>query len=396
MNGYKAGKPLETIQKHLFQHYYTVQVKLLSTNMVFTIKPENLRTIMASNFNDWILTTRRIRVMHASIGHGIFTTDGPIWKQSRELLTPNFARSQIDDPETLESHVSALIDAIPHDGSTVDLQEGFHRLTRSIAIEFLLGFNPSTSKETSTAFSEALHRLLTALNRGWYLGRLMKIFGASLKKDTKIVNDFLDHYIDLALKAREKYTEGRIQGERYVFLHEVVQRTQDPEWIRSEILHILLAGEDTTANLLSHTWFVLANRPDVWASLRAEVDNLNGEKPSFTALQEMKYLKAVLNESRVSRTTIRGISADFLLAIALRLYPVVPLAARMASADMVLPVGGGRDGRSPLFVQKGQVVSWSYHAMHRRKDIYGEDADEFGPERWQTLRPRWGYLPFAG
>lgn len=70
--------------------------------------------------------------------------------------------------------------------------------------------------------------------------------------------------------------------------------------------------------------------------------------------------------------------------------------SRMASTDTVLPVGGGQDGKSPLFVQKDQVVGWSSYAMHRRKDIYGEDSDEFRPERWETLRPGWGYLPFGG
>jgi len=36
--------------------------------------------------------------------------------------------------------------------------------------------------------------------------------------------------------------------------------------------------------------------------------------------------------------------------------------------------------------------------MHRRKDIYGADADEFKPDRWDqaSLRPGWGYLPFNG
>ncbi len=34
--------------------------------------------------------------------------------------------------------------------------------------------------------------------------------------------------------------------------------------------------------------------------------------------------------------------------------------------------------------------------MHRRKDLYGEDADEYRPERWENLRPGWEYLPFNG
>lgn len=35
--------------------------------------------------------------------------------------------------------------------------------------------------------------------------------------------------------------------------------------------------------------------------------------------------------------------------------------------------------------------------MHRRKDIYGPDAEEFNPDRWdEGLRPGWAYLPFNG
>ena len=34
--------------------------------------------------------------------------------------------------------------------------------------------------------------------------------------------------------------------------------------------------------------------------------------------------------------------------------------------------------------------------MHRRPEYYGPDADAFRPERWETLRPGWEYLPFNG
>ena len=68
----------------------------------------------------------------------------------------------------------------------------------------------------------------------------------------------------------------------------------------------------------------------------------------------------------------------------------------MAHRDTVVPCGGGPDGRSPLFVRKGNVVTYSTFVMHRRREFFGEDADEFRPERWQHLRPGWEYLPFNG
>lgn len=35
--------------------------------------------------------------------------------------------------------------------------------------------------------------------------------------------------------------------------------------------------------------------------------------------------------------------------------------------------------------------------MHRRKDIFGQDADDFKPERWETQTiPAWSFLPFNG
>ena len=196
---------------------------------------------------------------------------------------------------------------------------------------------------------------------------------------------FVDKLVENAITHREaRNSEAeKHPTSRYVFLHELVSQTTDKIKIRSELLNILLAGRDTTASLLSNVWFELSNRPDVWRRLQREVDLLDGELPTFEKLRDMRYLRAVLNES-------------------LRLYPVVPENDREAEADTVLPVGGGEDGKSSVFVKKGQLVHWSLYTMHRRKDLYGDDAEVFRPGRWldeggkKGLRVGWEYLPFNG
>lgn len=191
----------------------------------------------------------------------------------------------------------------------------------------------------------------------------------------KTVHGFADEVIQ---KAIEEVDSGKVSDKhRYVFLYSLLEQTRDPYTLRSELLNILLAGRDTTAGLLTNTWHVLSKRPDIWAKLRAEVEGLGGSRPDYNSIKDMKYLKWVLNES-------------------LRLMPVVPGNSREAIRDTVIPMGGGPDGKAPVFVPKGWTVGYSPWSMHRREDFYGSDALEFKPERWEHLRPGWEYLPFNG
>jgi cytochrome P450 len=85
-----------------------------------------------------------------------------------------------------------------------------------------------------------------------------------------------------------------------------------------------------------------------------------------------------------------------LILLALRLYPITLSSRREAIRDTVLPTGGGEDGQSHILVKKGWTVMTNIHALHRRKDIYGDDAEDFKPERWESLRQNWHYVPFSG
>lgn len=71
--------------------------------------------------------------------------------------------------------------------------------------------------------------------------------------------------------------------------------------------------------------------------------------------------------------------------------------SRDALCDTILPVGGGSDGRSPIFVPRGTRFDTSFYVLHHLPEIWGLDAEDFKPERWETMKPKaWEYAPFTG
>lgn len=80
-----------------------------------------------------------------------------------------------------------------------------------------------------------------------------------------------------------------------------------------------------------------------------------------------------------------------------QLYPPISINVRHALKDTYLPTGGGADGTSRVFVPKGCAVNYVTFALQRQKDLFGDDADQFRPERWvdPTIGHNYSYLPFS-
>jgi cytochrome P450 len=216
----------------------------------------------------------------------------------------------VADLETFETHIRKLITKIPRDGSTVDLQKLFFRLTLDSATEFLFGESvnslSSTAGSVQERFGTDFDFAQSRLGNRSRLGKFIH-FTRDPEFDAacKTVHEFVDTIVYKALeKSHPEDVEKSIDGDgkhRYVFLSEMVKSTRDPKQLRDELLNILLAGRDTTASLLSNTFHVLARRPDIFKKLLAEVDELQGKKPDYETIKSMKYLKYILTECKFSR-----------------------------------------------------------------------------------------------
>lgn len=353
-----------------------------------TTEPQNVKTILSLSFEDFGIANRE-KSLGRLLGKGIFTTDGERWAHSRAMIRPNFTRNQVADLEAFERHIQTLFAILPRDGSTVDLQELFFKFTIDSATEFLFGTSTETLSAVAkgrdagaaVAFANAFNKAQDSVANRGRMGLLSRFVRDPEGDDAiRICHEFVDQFVDEAVAYREKIEArgGDVKEEKYLFLHELAKTTTDKRRLRDELLNVLLAGRDTTASLLSNMWFMLAKHPEIFAKLRQEVEEtLHGDLPTYEQLRNMKYLKYCMNES-------------------LRIHPVVPANSRIAFKDTTIPVGGGPDGRSPVFVPAGTAVGYWTYAMHRRKDIYGPDAEEYVPERWEKLRPGWEYLPFNG
>lgn len=381
------------IQFFINQQGQTFAFWLGGMPMLMTNDPENLKGVLATQFKDFTLGTR-YEMFFQLLGNGIFTLSGEGWKHSRTMLRPQFARDQISHLESIKQHVDALIMCIDEanaKGKYVDLQDLFHKLTLDTATEFLfgestdtLGLHPNkerkglkvTPMEFQQSFGEAQEMLAYRFISGPHFWRIIN--SNRFKKNCLNCKEFVDYFVN---KALESPMEKDQTADKYVFINELTKETRDPVVIRDQALNILLAGRDTTASTMSFMAAYLSKYKDVYKKLREAVledFGPDGSTISFESLKRCKYLSMVMNE-------------------VLRLHPIVAVNFRKAIRDTQLPHGGGKDGKQPIFVPKGVTVLYSAWCMHHDKTYWGDDAEEFKPDRWKDVKGHsWEFLPFNG
>ncbi|KAH9910895.1 cytochrome P450 [Fomitopsis serialis] len=147
----------------------------------------------------------------------------------------------------------------------------------------------------------------------------------------------------------------------------------------------VLARHETTSYGMTWCLFALAQVPEVQQKLREELLAVETETPSMDELNALPYLDAVVRET-------------------LRVHPPVRHTVRVALKDDVIPFGTpfyDRHGRvrDCVRMRKGMQVIIPIQTINTSKPVWGEDASEFRPDRWekrpdaaQSVPGVWGNL----
>ncbi|KAF4785562.1 cytochrome P450 [Colletotrichum scovillei] len=366
---------------------YTFEVSLIGTRAIFTADPENIRAMLATQFNDFGKGQRFRADWFELMGNSIFNVDGDAWHASRQRLRSLFTRQRVSDLVCFERHIQDMLPALAG-GHCVDMKDVLSRLALDVSADFSLGrqVNSLTSEDDDAVF-EAFERIRHTQSLIERLGPLnFLVPRRKFRKDLEALDKFMGPSIEKAISMSDaELTEMDKTDHGWTLLHACAGVSRDARYLRDEMVSILIAGRDTTATTMSWAFYELAKNPEVLAELRREIQNKLGvgagaRLPTYDDLKSMTFVTHVLNET-------------------LRLYPNAPFNIRAASKDTSLPRGGGPGGNDPVGVPSGTQIIYSTHVLQLRDDLnsYKIPLHDFYPRRWETWTPRpWTYIPFNG
>ncbi|KAK7024847.1 cytochrome P450 52E1 [Favolaschia claudopus] len=409
----KHGYPADGLTEFVQEIGPVVNIKVLWMDTILTVAPEHIKLILSTDFQNHVKGDRFKNGMRSVLGTGVFNSDGDQWKFHRQMTRPFFARDRISDFDILDRHADEVVSILKQRnkaGYAVDFQDLIGRFTMDSASEFL--FNtcvnslkasvpyphnvafppPQTAAPEAQAALKFVSAFTLAMNRiadREVLGRiwpLFEIFGDKTVEPMRDISEYLDPIILAAMEKKrvgvQKDSEKDGGSDGLSLLEELLETTSDPKVLKDEILNMLLAGRDTTMHTLTVVLYFFTMYPDVCARVREEVLAHVGptRRPTYDDIKDMKFLRAVLNET-------------------MRLYPSVPFNVRENLKATVWPSLDPNE--KPLYIPAGSKLPYSVFMMHRRKDLWGPDAEEFSPDRFlderlqnYLLKNSFQFLPF--
>ena len=305
--------------------------------------PDHAQHVLGSNRANYSKDTSANRYFRTEVADGILTADGERWRRHRTLLTPAFRdkpRLMAAARESIATLVGAF-DNVADTGRELNLAAAIAEVTLSITTRALFGMDHELFIEHCTTVGSVLDEASSLLP------------GTAAGAGPR---DALYRQIRHAVSASATEHHGPALS----------ALTSDPdhagEALYQQMVTLLLAGYETTANSLTWAWILLMQHPDIYADWQHTLDTDPANAPQLT--------KALFDET-------------------LRLYPSAWVIGRRALDDD--RVGG-------ITIPAGSSVTISPFLLHRHPRFW-DDPETFRPHRFLSdgARPshRYAYIPFG-
>lgn len=321
------------------------------------------------------------------VGEGLFTAynDETSWSLAHDLLRPAFTKAAMQryHPVMLAA-AQELFDTWDAGEGVVDVSADMTKLTMETISR--TAFSHDFGSFTRAEPHPFIPAMVAALKAGQRKGSLNSMPGAAMMarridKNNAHHQAYVDSLIDSIIAERRA---GNLDGDANGDLLDIMLNTPHPETgarlddvnIRHQILTFLVAGHETTSGALSFALYYLSRDAEVLAQAQAEVDEILGTdreaEPTFEQVAKFRYLRRVLDEG-------------------LRLWPTAPAFTR--SPRQTTTLGTGHVMRP----EDWAIVVLPL--MHRDPAVWGDDADEFAPDRFLPENSRGraphSYKPFG-
>ena len=365
------------------------RMQLGKTRLLVVSDPELLAGVMKDRPDGYRrspLTSIITREM--GLPQGVFSAEGDSWRQQRRMVMASFApghvRAYFPSLVKVTVRLQERWQKAAQAGTTINLQADLMRFTVDAIAGLAFGKDVNTLQAGEDVIQRHLDQILPSVfGRALSLAPYWRWF--KLKKDrqldasVKVINALL---VDYVAQARQGLQDNPAAHEKPSNLLEAMIVAADQPGsgignaeLAGNVLTMLLAGEDTTANTLAWMTYLLTQNPGTLQRLQTEVRTRAPNPALFTMelIDSLEFLDACCSET-------------------MRLKPVAPF----------IPVQALRDSQiGDVAVPKGTMV-WGVLRHNSVREPWFSDPLAFKPERWldaatQPLSPeaKRASLPFG-
>jgi len=345
--------------------------KLGPRNVYLISDPELIKQVLITDSKNFT-KSRALNRARIVAGEGLLTNEGEQHLANRRVIQPLFHKKAIPNyVNAVISHTDTMCSQW-EDGNVIDINKEMMHLTQNIVIDALFDSavdrNSALLVDSLTTIMNSFPRMLFPYSE--YLDNLPLPHNIRFRKALKNLDEIVYSIIDEKKSSRSESYD----------LVSLLLEAKDEEGksfftdkqIRDEVITFFIAGQETTANALSWTWYLIANNTKVEERMKAELSEvLNDRRPDYEDIERLVFLNNVVKES-------------------LRIYP--PAWAVVRKSIDHYDIAGYK-------IPPGSDIYMSQFVVQRDERFF-KDPMNFNPDRWSGLNsrnlPRFAYFPFGG